>query len=366
MTTDTIKEVLSKIMSINRNLTSESLHNLLVASSWDKQDIEEGVRIFEYYSGKTSSPNINNSKDYNVDNKGSIVDKITDLHIEDIVPLEGNNKVDMEAIKNIHFHKPEPKQETSKIIDNPNSSFIAPDISYAKKREDNFEFIDPKKIYGESNINLDEKKSSVSDINKTDNTFYKQNNIKEANSIDIPSNDETIKNVVALEEKENADSSQVLDNNGFDLSSKNKEGSVVGDVKNVKESEKEVEAEKETSIYDGIEFAGKTEEDKKDEEKIEITEEDKAVLEEVINLQETNNLSVIEKELKEAEENKKALERSEASENIISVLDNHDIVESGSTTETDSDNGIFSSFIKLLNFVLLIILVLFVFYIILI
>lgn len=51
MTTDTIKEVLGKIMSINRNLNTESLKTLLVASGWDKQDIEDGVKLFEYYSG---------------------------------------------------------------------------------------------------------------------------------------------------------------------------------------------------------------------------------------------------------------------------------------------------------------------------
>ncbi len=39
-------------MTINKNLTESSLGALLTASGWDKQDIEEGLNIFNYYSGK--------------------------------------------------------------------------------------------------------------------------------------------------------------------------------------------------------------------------------------------------------------------------------------------------------------------------
>jgi hypothetical protein len=56
MTTDTIKDVLSRIISINKNLTEESLRNLLVASGWENADIEEGVKVFHDYVGSTNLP----------------------------------------------------------------------------------------------------------------------------------------------------------------------------------------------------------------------------------------------------------------------------------------------------------------------
>jgi hypothetical protein len=56
MTTDTIKDVLGRIISINKNLTEESLRNLLVASGWENADIEEGVKVFHDYVGDTKLP----------------------------------------------------------------------------------------------------------------------------------------------------------------------------------------------------------------------------------------------------------------------------------------------------------------------
>lgn len=56
MTTDTIKDVLSRIVSINKNLTESSLRNLLVASGWENADIEEGVKVFHDYMGSTNLP----------------------------------------------------------------------------------------------------------------------------------------------------------------------------------------------------------------------------------------------------------------------------------------------------------------------
>lgn len=49
MTIDTIKNVLLRILSINKNLNEDSLHNLLVASGWDDSDIKEGINIFRAY-----------------------------------------------------------------------------------------------------------------------------------------------------------------------------------------------------------------------------------------------------------------------------------------------------------------------------
>lgn len=56
MTTDTIKDVLGRIISINKNLTEASLRNLLVASGWENADIEEGVKVFHDYVGDTQMP----------------------------------------------------------------------------------------------------------------------------------------------------------------------------------------------------------------------------------------------------------------------------------------------------------------------
>ena len=47
MTIQNIEDVMDRIMSLNRNLTEDSLRTLLSASGWDKDDIVEGLRIFK-------------------------------------------------------------------------------------------------------------------------------------------------------------------------------------------------------------------------------------------------------------------------------------------------------------------------------
>lgn len=59
MTIDTIKDVLGRIISINKNLTEESLKNLLVASGWDNNDIEEGLKVYRSYGAKVEVTNQN-------------------------------------------------------------------------------------------------------------------------------------------------------------------------------------------------------------------------------------------------------------------------------------------------------------------
>ncbi len=46
MTIQNIDDVMDRIMSLNRNLTEDSLKVLLSASGWDREDISEGLRIF--------------------------------------------------------------------------------------------------------------------------------------------------------------------------------------------------------------------------------------------------------------------------------------------------------------------------------
>ncbi len=64
MTIDTIKNVLMRILSINKNLNEDSLHNLLVASGWDESDIKEGLNIFRAY--KMSGGDADVVSDYKV------------------------------------------------------------------------------------------------------------------------------------------------------------------------------------------------------------------------------------------------------------------------------------------------------------
>lgn len=49
MTIETIKDVLGRILVINKSLTEESLKTLLDASGWDADDVREGLRIFRDY-----------------------------------------------------------------------------------------------------------------------------------------------------------------------------------------------------------------------------------------------------------------------------------------------------------------------------
>lgn len=64
MTIDTIKNVLMRILSINKNLSEDSLSNLLVASGWDQSDIKEGLNIFRAY--KLSGGDADTVSDYKV------------------------------------------------------------------------------------------------------------------------------------------------------------------------------------------------------------------------------------------------------------------------------------------------------------
>jgi cbb3-type cytochrome oxidase subunit 3 len=55
MTIQNIEDVMDRILTLNRNLTEDSLRTLLSASGWDKEDIMEGIHIFKSRSGKDFS-----------------------------------------------------------------------------------------------------------------------------------------------------------------------------------------------------------------------------------------------------------------------------------------------------------------------
>lgn len=60
MTIQNIEDVMERIMSLNRNLTEDSLRTLLSASGWDKEDIMEGIRLFKAKDKNIVIPSLNN------------------------------------------------------------------------------------------------------------------------------------------------------------------------------------------------------------------------------------------------------------------------------------------------------------------
>ena len=97
MTIETIKDVLSRILTINKNLTTESLRTLLDASGWDSNDIKEGMRIYaDYVSAGNDMTKVSTQKltqDTNqIQNESiSIVPKFGN---ENKLEIEGNKKAD--------------------------------------------------------------------------------------------------------------------------------------------------------------------------------------------------------------------------------------------------------------------------------
>ena len=97
MTIETIKDVLSRILTINKNLTTESLRTLLDASGWDSNDIKEGMRIYgDYVSAGNDMTKVSTQRlaqDTNqIQNESiSIVSKVEN---ENRLEIEGSKKVD--------------------------------------------------------------------------------------------------------------------------------------------------------------------------------------------------------------------------------------------------------------------------------
>ncbi len=86
MSIDTIKNVLLRILSINKNLNEDSLHNLLVASGWDDSDIKEGINIFKAY--KISGGDSDSVSDYKILKAGEISNAVKVETGEDINKLK--------------------------------------------------------------------------------------------------------------------------------------------------------------------------------------------------------------------------------------------------------------------------------------
>ena len=52
MEIDNIKDVLGRIMTINKNLNETTLRNLLSAANWDIDDIDQAINVFKYYNNE--------------------------------------------------------------------------------------------------------------------------------------------------------------------------------------------------------------------------------------------------------------------------------------------------------------------------
>ena len=97
MTIETIKDVLSRILTINKNLTTESLRTLLDASGWDSNDIKEGMRIYSDYVSagndmtKVSTQRLAQDTNQIQNDSISIVSKVGN---ENKLEIEGNKKAD--------------------------------------------------------------------------------------------------------------------------------------------------------------------------------------------------------------------------------------------------------------------------------
>lgn len=72
MTIDTIKDVLTRIFQINKNLNEQSLRVLLEASGWDKFDIEEGVEVFRQYISNGGNMDAVKVDEKNLSSTGSV------------------------------------------------------------------------------------------------------------------------------------------------------------------------------------------------------------------------------------------------------------------------------------------------------
>ena len=109
MQANIIKDVINKIISINKDLNEESLINLLIASGWDKPDIEMGCRFF------------NQVEHLNIKNDTTKIDMAAHLtlteHINEILPYE--NKLPV-VIPSIRENETKARENETKVFDNKN------------------------------------------------------------------------------------------------------------------------------------------------------------------------------------------------------------------------------------------------------
>ena len=93
----TVEEVIIRIIAINRDLNEESLNSLLIASGWEKTDIDNGLRVFRNTNQHAlPTQNINNMPvEYQVNDHSLI-------KIEESLSIVANKKIlEVSVNKNI-------------------------------------------------------------------------------------------------------------------------------------------------------------------------------------------------------------------------------------------------------------------------
>ncbi len=104
----TIEEVITRIIAINRELDEEALNSLLVASGWEKLDIDNGLKVFRRANQHTTaiSPYVEDLP---------VVYEINDHSLAKIIEDKKINTPDNNQIVNV-------SESNKEILDNKNIS----------------------------------------------------------------------------------------------------------------------------------------------------------------------------------------------------------------------------------------------------
>ena len=145
MEIDNIKDVLGRIMTINKNLNETTLRNLLSAANWDIDDIDQAIDVFKYYNNeevnkeKIEKSNFEiyaNLKDKSDENKmkelENIKKQIEANQIEKELEDYQSNFI-TNILNNQHFNKL--KEEISKLRNELNVWKLTPDYRSGTSKE---------------------------------------------------------------------------------------------------------------------------------------------------------------------------------------------------------------------------------------
>lgn len=169
MTIQNIEDVMERILSLNRNLTEDSLRDLLNASGWDKEDISEGIKIF-----KKKEKDIIVAPITNIINKTADYDRLKELEEKE------NKKKNLVYTKQNEFENIEYQLKLKENIEKKNNAILKelePAIEEKPKTEG---------LSFNQNLNLDnlnkKEESNYTEINVEQNQNLKNydENIKEA------------------------------------------------------------------------------------------------------------------------------------------------------------------------------------------
>lgn len=169
MTIQNIDDVMDRIMSLNRNLTVDSLKTLLSASGWDKEDISEGVRIFK-------------SRD-----KNSVLATPIESYVNknDIEGNKASNFVDIDNdnVKNDDFYKSNiynfnlnknQEQKEEQTLKKEEEQNEKPVLNLDEKNDNSYKF-NVLNYKGNTSLNKESEENTINKINTNNNIL--ENNI---------------------------------------------------------------------------------------------------------------------------------------------------------------------------------------------